>query len=208
VSSFVRGAVAVLSCSVLLACGGDDAQPEVTSEMQDAAESMASAAQQMQQAAEKMAAANADVALISASSLQDRLPESIDGMARGDSERSETGTMGFKISSATATYSDDARSLEITLTDVGGTGMLAAMGAAWAMVDLDRSSNDGYEKTVTIDGNRGYEKEERYDGGRNTELSVIVGGRLLVKLDGTNVAMDVLRRALEDLKVNELAPAS
>lgn len=193
----------VSSCVMVLACGGDK-EPEVA---EAPAESMADAVAQMSKAAEQMAAGKAsDVPLIPAQTLQDRFPESIEGMTRYESEREESGVMGMKLSVATARYRDETRSLEISLTDAGGTGMLAAMGAAWAMVDVDRSRDDGYERTVTIDGNRGFESERRYEGGADSELQVLVGGRLLVKLDGNGVPMEATRRALKELKVNSLVP--
>lgn len=193
----------VSSCILVLACGGDK-EPEVSDQP---AENMADAVAQMSKAAEQMAAGQAsDVPLIPAQTLQDRFPKSIDGMERYESEREESGVMGMKLSVATARYRDDTRSLEITLTDAGGTGMLAAMGAAWAMVDVDRTREDGYERTVTIDGNRGFESERRYEGGVDSELQVLVGGRLLVKLDGNGLSMDVTKRALKELNVNSLIP--
>ncbi len=190
-------------CLFVLACGGDK-EPEA---VEQPAENMADAMAQMTKAAEQMATgANSNVPLIPAQTLQDRFPKSIDGMERSESEREESGAMGMKLSIATARYRDDTRSLEITLTDAGGTGMLAAMGAAWAMVDVDRTREDGYERTVTIDGNRGFESERRYEGGVDSELQVMVGGRLLVKLDGNGVTMDATKRALKELNVNSLIP--
>jgi len=199
----VKRSLLLSSCLFVLACGGDK-EPEP---VEQPAENMADAMVQMTKAAEQMATgANSNVPLIPAQTLQDRFPKSIDGMERSESEREESGAMGMKLSIATARYRDDTRSLEITLTDAGGTGMLAAMGAAWAMVDVDRTREDGYERTVTIDGNRGFESERRYEGGVDSELQVMVGGRLLVKLDGNGVTMDATRRALKELNVNSLIP--
>lgn len=199
----VKRSLLLSSCLFVLACGGDK-EPEA---VEQPAENMADAMAQMTKAAEQMATgASSNVPLIPAQTLQDRFPKSIDGMERSESEREESGAMGMKLSIATARYRDDTRSLEITLTDAGGTGMLAAMGAAWAMVDVDRTREDGYERTVTIDGNRGFESERRYEGGVDSELQVMVGGRLLVKLDGNGVTMDATRRALKELNVNSLIP--
>ena len=193
----------VSSCVLVMACGGDK-EPEIVDQP---AENVADAMAQMTKAAEQMAAgAESNVPLIPAQTLQDRFPKSIDGMERYESEREESGAMGMKMSIATARYRNENRSLEITLTDAGGTGMLAAMGAAWAMVDVDRTREDGYERTVTIDGNRGFETERRYEGGVDSELQVMVGGRLLVRLDGTGIPMDATKRALKELNVNSLIP--
>lgn len=154
-SQSIRRTMLVVSSVLLAACGGDEAQPQ----MDDARESMADAMAQMQEAAKTMDVNASTLPLIPATTLQERMPSSLDGMERSSSERSESGAMGFKISTASATYSEGDRSIEITLTDVGGTGMMAAMGAAWSMVDLDKADDNGFERTVTIDGNRGFEKE-------------------------------------------------
>lgn len=200
----------IATCVLVVACGGDkeaEVAEQPAESMADAATQMSQAAEQMGKAAQQMAAGQAsDVPLIPAQTLQERFPKSIDGMERYESEREESGVMGMKVSVASARYRDDTRSLEITMTDAGGTGMLAAMGAAWAMVDVDRTREDGYERTVTIDGNRGFESERRYDGGVDSELQVMVGGRLLVKLDGSGVSMDATKRALKDLNVKSLVP--
>ncbi len=201
-----RSAFALLACALMVACGGSDTpEPEPAS----APESFADAMSQMQKAAEQMSkGGEGEVALIPAQTLQERLPPSIDGMERVSSERNEGGAMGMKVSTAKASYrSEDNREISIEVTDMGGTGMLAMMGAAWAMVDMDRTTQDGYERTVTIEGNRGFEMERRYGGTTNHELSVIVGNRVLTKLEGENVSMDLLRSTLRDLRLGALVPS-
>ena len=209
--------------SALTGCGGGDASQDAANEaaeaaqdaaneasqsMGDAAQSMSAAMAQMQAAASAMAEqAQSDTPLVPAATLQERLPNEVDGLPQTDSERQQSGAMGFTISTATATYSEGTRQVEITLTDAGGTGMMAAAGAAWATVTIDKADREGYERTVTIDGNKGFEKERTRNGEVDSELAVIVGGRLLVKLEGTNVGMDVLRDALRSMRVNDLAEA-
>ncbi len=198
------GGALVVSSMAMSACGGNEAPPPE----EQAAETMAEAVQQMQQAAEKMSTASSDQPLIPGATLLEHLPASIDGMDRSNAERNETGAMGFKVSTASASYRGEDRSIDVSLTDVGGTGMMAAMGAAWSMVDVDKANDEGYERTVTIDGNRGYETEKLRNGRQETELSVIVRQRVLVKLEGKNVSMDKLRDALKALRVQELVGAS
>jgi hypothetical protein len=199
--------IAWMCVGALAACGGDAPPPQSTP-MEEAAASMTDAMQQMQGAMEQMAkAATSDAPLVSAETLQERMPASIDGLPRVSSERTQGGAMGINISTATAMYSDSAtRSVTITITDAGKAGLLAALGAAWANVSVDRVTGDGYERTVTIDGHRGFESERRSLDGADRELSVVVGNRLLVQLEGANVSMDVLRQTLDRLRVQSLAP--
>jgi hypothetical protein len=194
----VWGAVMLLSVA---ACGGDAPPAE------EAPATVADAMQQMQGAMEQMAASSENVVLVPAEQLQNRLPTSVDGMDRVDTERSQGGAMGFNMSTATARYEDaGGRTLSITITDVGKAGLLAGLGAAWSMVDVDRVTSDGYERTVTINGNRGFETERKSGDMMERELSVIAGNRLMVQLDGSNVPMDVMRRTLDDLRASSLVP--
>lgn len=197
-----------LCVGALAACGGDAPPPRATP-MEDAAASMSDAMQQMQGAMEQVAAAVAsDAPLVSAETLQARFPDTVDGMDLVDSERTQGGAMGINISTASARYADGgARSLTITITDAGKAGLLAALGAAWANVTVDRATADGYERTVTIDGNRGFESERRTREGADRKLSMVSSNRLLVQLEGANVSMDVLRRTLDRLRVPSLITA-
>jgi len=200
-----RQAWATGAMLLTMACGGSDTPPPETP-AQDATAAMTAAMQQMQGALDAAArTATSDLPLVSAETLQDRLPTEVDGMARVDTDRTQGGAMGINISTASARYEDAAaRQLSITITDAGKAGLLAALGAAWANVSVDRVTGDGYERTVTIEGNRGFESERRTPDGADRELSVIVGNRLLVQLDASNVDMAVLRRTLDRLRVSSL----
>jgi hypothetical protein len=192
-------------CVGALAACGSDAPPPRTP-VEDAAVNMAEAMPQAQGAMAPAAnAVTSNAPLVSADILQSRFPDTVDGMDLVDSERTQGGAMGINLSSATARYEDGStRMLTITITDAGKPGLLAALGAAWATVSVDRVTGDGFERTVTIDGNRGFESERRTLDGADRELSVVAGNRLLVQLEGANVSMDVLRRTLNQLRVPSL----
>jgi len=196
---------AVLAGAV--ACGGDTPEVETTR----APETMGEAMQQAQAAMEAMQEASESgeaAPLVAATTLQERLPEELVGLRRASSERSQGGAMGMNISTANAEYEGEGNQrLRVTLSDVGGSAMMAGLGAAWAMVDVDRANDTGFERTVTVDGHRGFEKEERSGDEATRELSVIVGNRLLVQLEADNVSMDDLRRAFAALNVASLVPA-
>jgi hypothetical protein len=196
---------AVLAGAV--ACGGDTPEVETTR----APETMGEAMQQAQAAMEAMRESNESgeaAPLVAATTLQERLPEELVGLRRASSERSQGGAMGMNISTANAEYEGEGNQrLRVTLSDVGGSAMMAGLGAAWAMIDVDRANDTGFERTVTVDGHRGFEKEERSGDDATRELSVIVGNRLLVQLEADNVSMDDLRRAFAALNVASLVPA-
>jgi hypothetical protein len=73
---------------------------------------------------------------------------------------------------------------------------------AWGMVEIDRESETGYEKTGKLGGRKSYEK---YDNASKAgELKVLVGSRFLVEITGENVAMDDLKGALGKLDLAKL----
>lgn len=138
--------------------------------------------------------------VVSAEDLQARLPEEVDGLARTDVSRQETGAMGFNVSTTQAEYrGDDGRRVEITIADMGAAGLMAAAGAAWATVDFDRTVSGGYERTTRFKGLKAVEKVRRQGDRLETELAVLVGDRIIVTLRGRDVRLEELKKALEEI---------
>jgi hypothetical protein len=179
------------------ACGGE-AEPE-----QDAPVTMEAA---MKAATEAAGARAEGVTTVSAEDLQNRLPEEVDGLERVDVSRAETGAMGMKVSTSTARYeADGGRRLTITISDVGSLGMAAT--AAWAMVDYDRTTKDGYDRTTRFEGHKAMESVAREGDSTRAQLNIIVGDRFLVQLEGHGVEIDALRDAARRLNLRDLARA-
>jgi hypothetical protein len=82
------------------------------------------------------------------------------------------------------------------------TGAAAMATYAWASMEVDRENETGYEKTTTIKGYRGYEKFDRQTN--YGELSLMVGGRFMVELEGNEVGIDGLKAALDKLDLGKL----
>ena len=74
--------------------------------------------------------------------------------------------------------------------------------AAWSNVEVDRESEDGYERTTTIDGHKAYEK---YDSKtQRGEYSVIVDDRFIVTMEARNVDEDDFKDAFRQIKWKSL----
>jgi len=190
-----RLAVALLLTAT--ACGGDPPAPPATVE------------EAMKQAGEAMAnAAAGGTEPLSAEQLQERLPERLSGFARGETERQDLGAMGVKMSMAKADYADGDRRIQVSITDVGTAAAMAPMAAGWAMVDFDRTTGTGYERTIRFEGYKGHEELNSSGGRVRTELSLLVGDRIVVQLKGTGVEMDDLKKAASDLGLRNLARAN
>lgn len=182
---------------VAAGCGGDPPAPPATVE------------EAMKQAGEAMAdAASGGTEPLSAETLQERLPERLSGFARGETERQDMGAMGIKMSMAKADYTDGERRMEVIITDIGTAGAMAPMAAGWAMVDFDRTTSNGYERTIRFEGFKGHEELNNSGGRVRTELSLLVGDRVVVQLKGTGVEMDDLKKAASDLGLRNLARAN
>jgi hypothetical protein len=137
--------------------------------------------------------------------LKELLPEDINGMPRTSSDGEKNSAMGFTMSRAEARYETQGTNanIRIEISDAGAmTGMAAMAAFAWASMEVDRESESGYEKTTTIKGYRGYEKFDRQTN--FAELSILVGGRFMVELEGNEVGIDGLKAALDKLDLGKL----
>lgn len=137
--------------------------------------------------------------------LKELLPESVAGIDKTNSEGEKSGAMGIKFSKAEARYEEDGKRIDITITDMGSMsagGMGGMFAAGWLMAEIDRESDNEYEKTTTYDGHKAYEK---YNNSRkNGEISVMVAGRFLINVEGDDVPMDDIKEALEEIDLDEL----
>jgi hypothetical protein len=132
------------------------------------------------------------------------LPESLPGMKRTDASGEKTAAMGMQVSNAEGRYSGDNGSyMTIKITDIGSMTGLAGMAAyAWARVTVDRESDSGYEKTSTIGGYRSHEKYN--NPSKSGEVSVLVGDRFVVEVDGNNVDMNAIKNAVGKVDLGKL----
>lgn len=136
--------------------------------------------------------------------LKAMLPESLPGMKRTDATGEKTAAMGMQISNAEGRYSsEDGKSVQIKITDIGSMSGLAGMTAyAWANVSVDRETDTGYEKTTTYNGYKSHEKYDKQN--KSGEVSVMVGDRFVVEVDGSNVEIDVIKDALGKVNLGKL----
>ncbi|MDR3479428.1 MAG: Yip1 family protein [Burkholderiaceae bacterium] len=126
--------------------------------------------------------------------LKAMLPDSIADLKRTRLEAEKAGMGNIKVSKADAGYAgDQGRSVDVTITDAGGTPMFGGL-AAWAMIEQERDSDDSYEKTGKVNGRPTHEKfnKKSHDG----EYSVVVAGRFIVEARGRQVDMDTLKQVV------------
>lgn len=131
------------------------------------------------------------------------LPEDVDGMKRGEAQGEKSGMGGLNVATAQARYSSGAdTSLQLKITDMGGAGLAMTGLAAWAMIEMDKETEDGHEKTGKIDGRPFHEKYS--DKHRSGEFDLVVARRFLVEAKGRNVDLKTLKDAASAVDLSKL----
>lgn len=142
------------------------------------------------------------------------LPEEIGELKRVSASGEKTNSFGIFVSKTEGKYefvveSDSEQKserndrLKIEITDLGnmkGWGGFAAF--AWTFAEIDKETDTGYEKTTTYKGHKAYEKyNTRNSSGK---IEVLVAKRYMVSVEGNNVAMDLIKEALDEIDIGRL----
>ncbi len=89
-----------------------------------------------------------------------------------------------------ANFKTNGKMIYVSITDVGNDSTSISSLAPWSAMQFQNIRNDGYEKSIILDGNK---IDEQYNSGSHTaNLSVIYNGRILVELIGTNCSLEEL----------------
>jgi hypothetical protein len=188
----------ILSASLFLnGCGNKEEQAEENESPTEALQAIADKAKEM---------GNGEaVDPVDFRKLKELMPETLIGLKRSESAGEKSGAMGFTVSTAQATYNGKGEeTLEIEIVDTGGIAGVSTMAlATWSMADIDKETASGYEKTTSLEGYKAFEK---YDNdSKSGEINVLVADRYVVNVEGTNVTMEQLKEALEDIALSKLA---
>ncbi len=132
------------------------------------------------------------------------LPESIGGLQRGKESGERTAAAGMKMSHVEARYGEgNGARLRVKITDAGSmSGFAGLASAGWAMIEIDRESDSGYEKTSTVDGRKMHEKWNSRD--KRGEVDMIVGGRFIIEIRGNGIEMKELKQAIAAIDLKKL----
>ena len=186
-----------------------------TSKMEEMGKKMEAASKQMEAAQAKGDSAAAGKAMgemmgamtgaggapIPAQDLKAFLPETLGDMKRESFEASGGQGMGIAASTAKAVYASGDKRVQLTITDMGGLGGLAAF-AAWANVTSDRETNDEVEK-VYKQGNRTQRELARKDGS-HAEVTTITENGVVVEARGDKVDLASLKSVVNGIGLDKL----
>lgn len=121
------------------------------------------------------------------------LPESVSGLERKSATGESTGAAGFTISKAVGKYQGaDKASAQIEIMDAAAAGGLGMMGMAyWSMAEIDKETENGFERTFTFKGGKAYEKYNSKT--QRGEINFIAGERMIVTVSGRNISTEQLK---------------
>jgi len=133
------------------------------------------------------------------------LPDELDGLRRTSASGEKTNAFGIKVSKAEGEYKseDNSSNIKITIVDMGsmsGWAGLAAFG--WTMAEIDKETEDGYERTIEYKGHKGFEKYNTK--GNNGKKEIMVAKRFMVTVEGYNVPMEAIDDGMDEIDLDEL----
>lgn len=168
--------------------------------------------QQLMQAAGKALGAmaaqgtNAPKAIVDFRDLKELLPKELPGGLKGTRKGQKNGAFGMMVSEAEGTYEPEngGSAISMKITDISGTGGIGAMAhTAWASAEVDNESDDGYEKTTSVNGFKALEKYSTKN--KDGEIHVLVDSRFVVEVRGSDVKIEQLKGALATIDLKKLA---
>jgi hypothetical protein len=181
------------------------AQMEVANKKMEAAQKSGNQQAQMAAATEAIGTAlggDGKVEVVDQNQLKAMLPENLPGLKRATITAEKTAMGGFSLSKALAAYTDEqGRSLDLSITDIGGNKMFGAI-AAWGLVDMQKETDTGYEKMGKVDGRPTHERFNKNDP--SGEYGVLVAGRFLVETRGHKTDMPMLKQAVASIDLGKL----
>jgi hypothetical protein len=204
---------------VLVGCGKSPEQrsaDDTAQKLTDAGKKLDEAGKKLEEAANEGGAALGDalkkmgeamsspVEPVDFRELKALLPDSLPGLKRTDAGGQRSVAFGLSVSKAEGHYrSEPGASIDITITDMGSLKGLTAMATfGWTVVEMDRETDSGYEKTTNY---AGYKAHETYDKrGPSGKLEVLVANRFVVEVAGTHTGMEVLKGALGQIDLRKL----
>ena len=133
------------------------------------------------------------------------LPDELDGLRRTSASGEKTNAFGIKVSKTEGEYKseDNSSRIKITIVDMGsmsGWAGLAAFG--WTMAEIDKETEDGYERTIEYKGYKGFEK---YNTKRNYgKKEIMVAKRFMVTVEGDNVPMGAIDDGMDEIDLDDL----
>lgn len=138
---------------------------------------------------------------VSTESLKALMPGDVGGYARANLETSSSGAGEVQIGVAKANYQKGDASFQLSVTDLGPMGAMAALASGMG-AQQTRETDDGYEKVSTINGRLVSEEWNRQS--KYGKYSVVVADRFAVEAEGAATDVADLKRAVDAVNTGRL----
>lgn len=141
--------------------------------------------------------------------LKKLFPEKLGDLKRSETSGEKTKMGEVVISMAKAEYakendeSENRPEISMEVMDYGATQGMTEAFAAWGTIEIDKDSDDGYERTVKVAGHPGFESYKNED--KRGELQLFVAGRFLVHVRIENLPAEQLKKTAETYPLDKLA---
>ena len=148
----------------------------------------------------------AEQATLNFKDLQKFLPTAdIPGFTKGKPGGQTSSMMGMSTSEATLMYRKGDESIEVKISDMAGIPF-ASMGAAvMGATEFENQTENGYEKSIKIQGFGGTEKVETGEY-KSAEINLFVANRFIINLQAREIGETaLLYKLIEGMNLGELA---
>lgn len=160
------------------------------------------AMKQAEQTVKDLQGENANVTPVNFRKLKELLPDRLLGLPRTRHTGQSAGAMGMKFSTAEAGYSAGAKRLSVKIIDAGGIGAANLTMAAWSTLEIDKESDEGYEKTYKWGEFKAYESCRTSDGFCSLKLYNPKG--IIAEIEGRDIPVADLKQVAEQIKLNSV----
>jgi len=142
------------------------------------------------------------VTLVDFRVLKELLPTSAGSATRTDASGEQTTAGGVSGSSARGSYSiDGGGSGTVKIADMGNVRGVLALGRM--AFSVEKESDRGYEKNVTLNGQRVHEKWNA--SGKSAQLTAFVGDRFMVEVETSGADVGVAEKLFSSIDLGKLA---
>jgi hypothetical protein len=186
--------IAVVAAMAAAGCSGkeekkaEEATQQAAQTAEKGAEQAAKGLEQMAKGLEAMAGGGSGDAKpvdpVSFRDLQALFPE-LDGWQKSK-PTGERMSSPFSFSQAEVAYTKGDARIELKMVDSGFNQLLLTPYAMFLQAGYEKETEDGYEKSTTVNGQPGWEKWNTE--GKRGELNALVGKRFLVTIEGDQIA--------------------
>lgn len=158
---------------------------------------------QAQKNLETLQGEHAKITPVNFRKLKELLPDRLLGLPRTKHTGESAGAMGMKFSTAEASYRDGQKRLTVKIVDAGGLGAATMSMAAWSMIEVDKESDEGYEKTSTWGNFKMYESCRTANEHCSVKLYEQTG--IIAEIEGFQIPVADLKKVAEQINLNSVA---